>query len=132
MLFGLFHIHRIWALFDREGYAAFWLGILERRGAAYFAISGVLAGLCVLGILTFIRERGANPPWRWVYVFGGSYLLFDLFAIAAGLGFWSRLLAAMFDTRSPYWNAVWGFFILLGAAVFLLGIRLLTKYKRQG
>lgn len=131
MLFGLFHIHRIWALFDREGYAAFWLGIMESRGIAYFSIMGVLAALCVLGIVTFVRERKANFLWRWIYVFGGGYVLFDLFAIAAGLGVWQELLAKMFDTRSPYWNAVWGFFILLGTAVFALGISLLIKYRRQ-
>ena len=131
ILFGLFHLHRIWALFDREGYASFWLGILDSKGAAYFIISGILAFLCILGIITFVRERRSNFLWRWVYICGGCYLLFDLFAIAAELGFWQKLLNSMFDTSSTYWNAVWCFFILLGAAVFVLGISLLGKYRRQ-
>ena len=131
LFFGLFHLHRIWALIDRTSYAAFWLGIMENRGVSYFTIMGVLAVLCILGIITFIRERKHNYLWRWVYIFGGSYLLFDLFAIATGLVFWQKLLQNMFDTNSGYWNVIWGFFILLGAAVFVLGIKLIADYKKQ-
>ena len=92
---------------------------------------GILAGLCILGIITFIRERKANYIWRWIYVFGGAYVLFDLFAIANGLKVWQKLLNVMFDTASPHWNYVWGFFILLGTAVLVLGIALLIKRKRK-
>ena len=126
IFFGLFHLHRIWALIDRSSYAAFWTEIMENKGVLYYLIMGLLACLCVLGIITFIRERKANYAWRWIYLFGGAYVLFDLTAIAAELEKWKKLLAVMFDTASPYWNAVWLFFILLGAAVFTLGIRLLT------
>ena len=126
IFFGLFHMHRIWALIDRSSYAAFWTGIMEKRGLLYFLIMGLLAGLCILGIATFIRERRANYIWRWIYVFGGAYLLFDLFAIAVGLQMWQTLLAAMFDTASAYWNFIWSSFILLGCAVFVLGIRLMA------
>ena len=131
VFFGLFHMHRVWALTDRNAYASFWMGILTHKGAAYFAIMGLLGILCILGIVTFIRERKRNFLWRWIYLFGGLYVLFDLFAIAAGLGFWQKLLSAMFDTTSPYWNAVWEFFILLGAAVFVLGIGLLCTRKKS-
>lgn len=54
-------------------------------------------------------------------MFGGGYVLFDLFAIATGLKFWNRLLTLMFDTNAWYWNYLWSFFILMGAAVFALG-----------
>ena len=90
IVFGLFHLHRVWALLDRE---SFW--------------------------------------WRWVYIFGGGYVLFDLFAIAAGLKLWSRLLQLLFDTASPYWNAVWSFFIVLGGLSFSLGVFLLYKRKQK-
>ena len=129
IVFGLFHLHRIWGLFDREGYASFWMGLLENKGAPYFIIMGVMAALCILGIVTFIRERKHNFWWRWVYLFGGSYVLFDLFAIATGLKFWSRLLEMMFDTASPYWSIIWTFFVLLGAFVFVLGINLLVNKR---
>ena len=131
IFFGLFHIHRIWALIDRETYASFWMGIMEKKGLPYFLIMGILAGLCVLGIITFIREWKENYLWRWIYVFGGIYVLFDLFAIAIGLEAWQKLLGAMFDIISPYWNIVWGFFILLGAAVFALGIGLMLRMKKR-
>ena len=130
VFFGLFHMHRIWALIDRSSYAAFWTGILEKRGTLYVLIMCLLAGLCVLGIITFIHERRANYFWRWIYVLGGAYLLFDLFAIATGLEIWRRLLNAMFDTASPYWNSVWCFFILLGCAVFVLGIILMAHRQK--
>ncbi len=28
---GLFHLHRIWGLVDRDSYAAFWINVMERR-----------------------------------------------------------------------------------------------------
>ena len=57
---------------------------MENRDVLYFLIMGLLAGLCVLGIVTFIRERGVNYLWRWIYVLGGVYLLFDLFNTPRG------------------------------------------------
>jgi hypothetical protein len=129
IFFGLFHLHRIWALWDREGYASLWMGIMENKGWPYFLIMGVLASLCILGIVVFFRELRHNYWWRWVYLGGGGYLLFDLFAIATGMKFWHELLLKMFDTSSPYWNLIWGFFILIGALSFALGISLFVKRK---
>ena len=131
IFFGVFHMHRIWALIDRQSYADFWMGIYEEKGVTYFVLMGLLAGLCILGIVTFIRERKANYLWRWIYVFGGAYVLFDLFAIAIGLEVWKKLLSAMFDTASTLWNPVWLFFIVLGCAVFALVIRLLVIRKKM-
>ena len=125
--FGLLHLHRIWALVDRRSYAGFWIGALNEKGVFYFSLMGALSALCVLGIVTFFRELRNNYWWRWIYLFGGAYVLFDLYAIAAGLGFWNGLLLKMFDVSSVYWNAVWGFFILLGGFVSALGVRLLIK-----
>ena len=124
-------MHRIWALIDRQSYADFWMGIYEEKGVTYFVLMGLLAGLCILGIVTFIRERKANYLWRWIYIFGGIYVLFDLFAIAIRLEVWRKLLEVMFDITSPYWNIIWGFFILLGTAVFILGIKLMFKRKER-
>ena len=131
LFFGVFHLHRIWALIDRVSYASFWMGILENKGWPYFVLMGLLAGLCILGIVTFIRERGHNYWWRWIYIGGGSYVLFDLFAIATGMKLWADLLAKMFDVDSPYWNVVWGLFIILGGLVFVLGLSLLKKRSVQ-
>ena len=131
LFFGVFHLHRIWALIDRVSYASFWMGILENKGWPYFVLMGLLAGLCILGIVTFICERGHNYWWRWIYIGGGSYVLFDLFAIATGMELWADLLAKMFDVDSPYWNVVWGLFIILGGLVFVLGLSLLKKRSVQ-
>jgi len=131
IFFGLFHMHRIWALIDRKAYASFWLGIMENKGLPYFLIMGILAGLCIVGIITFIHERKANYVWRWIYLLGGAYVLFDLFAIAIGLEVWQKLLAFMFDVDSHCWNLIWVFFILLGTAVFVLGIVLMVKKKKE-
>ncbi len=131
MFFGLFHLHRIWGLIDRISYAEFWMGLLEQKGIIYFGLMGILAVLCVLGIITFFKNRRSNYWWRWIYLFGGAYVLFDLFAIAVGLEIWHKLLLLMFDVNSQYWNAIWSMFIILGGFVFVLGIKLLIQRKRQ-
>lgn len=131
IFFGLFHLHRIWALVDRGSYASFWLGVQRNKGVIYFLLMGFLSVLCVLGIITFIRERKNNYWWRWIYICGGSYLLFDLFAILTGLTAWQKLLDRMFDTQTAYWNLVWGFFIILGGFVFVLGSTLLIKTQKE-
>ena len=107
------------------------MGILENKGVPYYATMGVLALLCVAGIVVFIRERKHNYWWRWIYIGGGSYVLFDLFAIAIGLTFWKTLLDSMFDTSSSYWNICWSLFIILGGFVFCLGISLLIKLMKD-
>ncbi len=130
MLFGLFHLHRIWGLIDRASYANFWIGVLDGKGILYFGIMGILAILCILGIITFCKNWRKNYWWRWIYIFGGAYVLGDLFAIATGLEFWNKLLHLMFDVNSSYWNIVWSFFILLGGFVFVLGVNLLTQRRK--
>ena len=108
----------------------FWIGVLEHRELFYFILMGILVVLCILGIITFVRNRYSNYWWRWIYLFGGIYVLFDLFAIAAGLKFWNKLLMWMFDVNSSYWNLVWVFFILLGSFAFCLGVKLLIQRNR--
>ena len=128
--FGLFHLHRIWGLIDRNSYAEFWISVLENKGLFYFVLMGILAILCILGIITFAQNRHSGYWWRWIYLFGGVYVLFDLFAIAVGLKFWNRLLLRMFDVNSIYWNGVWLFFILLGGFAFVLGVKLLIQRNK--
>lgn len=131
ILFGVFHLHRIWGLIDRKSYADFWIGTLESRNAFYYGLMIILAVLCILGIVSFFQNIRHNYWWRFIYIAGGSYLLFDLFAICVRLEFWNKLLLWMFDTTSPYWNVIWSGFILLGGFVFCLGIKLLIGYLAQ-
>ncbi len=130
MFFGLFHLHRIWGLVDRKSYADFWVGLMESKGIMYFVVMILLASLCIVGIITFGKNKGKNYWWRWIYIFGGSYVLFDLFAIAIGLEVWNKLILMMYDINAPYWNVLWLAFILLGGFAFTLGVRLLMQRKR--
>ena len=130
MAFGLFHLHRVWGLIDRSSYAEFWIDVLENKGLFYFGLMGLLAALCILGMITFVRNLHNNYWWRWIYLLGGVYVLFDLSAIAAGLEFWNRLLRWMFDVKSSYWNIVWMFFVLLGGFSFVWGVKLLIQRNR--
>ena len=57
ILFGVFHLHRIWALVDRESYASFWIGIMQNKGILYFLLMGILAALCITGICAFIKKK---------------------------------------------------------------------------
>lgn len=131
LFFGLFHLHRIWGLVDRNAYADFWMSVLEQKGAFYYSLMGILAVLCLLGIGVFFRNIHQNYWWRWIYLFGGAYVLFDLFAIAAGWTVWMDLLHGMFDVQAPYWNFLWSAFVVLGGAVFLLGLFLLKKRREM-
>lgn len=97
---------------------------MESKGLFYFVLMGILAVLCVLGIGTFLKNLHHNYWWRWIYLLGGAYLLFDLFAIATGLEFWHELILAMYDVTAVYWNLLWGGFIILGGASLGLGIRI--------
>lgn len=131
LFFGVFHLHRIWGLFDRKSYADFWIGVMEHKDWFYFLLMGILAILCVLGIKTFIRNLKHNYWWRWIYVFGGGYVLFDLFAILTGWKLWHELIMKMYDVTASYWNLLWLMFVLMGGAVFILGIKLLVDRFRQ-
>lgn len=131
LLFGVFHLHRIWGLIDRKSYADFWIGILENRNAFYYVLMIVLVVFCLLGMISFFKNIHHNYWWRWIYIAGEGYLLFDLFAIFIRLKFWNTLLLWMYDAASPYWNMIWSLFISLGGFVFCLGVKLLIKYQRQ-
>lgn len=130
LFFGVFHLHRIWGLFDRKSYADFWIGILEDKGLLYFLLMGILAILCVLGIITFFKNPHHNYWWRWIYILGGGYVLFDLFAIVTGWNFWHELIIKMYDVTASYWNLLWILFIFVGGASFILGIKLFVDSFR--
>lgn len=131
LFFGVFHLHRIWGLLDRRAYADFWLGVMRQRNWFYFLLMGLLAVLCILGIKIFLENLHHNYWWRWIYILGGAYVLFDLSAIAVGWNFWHELIMKMYDTTSPWWNPLWLMFILIGGAAFALGIKLLIDRHWQ-
>ena len=131
IFFGSFHLHRIWGLIDRKAYADFWVGVMEQKGLFYFLLMGVLAGLCMVGIRIFLKNIHCNFWWRWVYLLGGGYVLFDLLAIAAGFEFWHRLILKMYDISASYWTELWLLFILTGIFSLGLGIKLLIESNKK-
>ena len=128
IFFGLLHLHRIWGLIDRVGYSDFWLSLMANRNWLYFVLFGVMAVLCIAGIAVFVKNKGNNYWWRWIYIFGGGYVLFDLFAILVKLKIWECLLTAMFDDTAPYWNFLWGAFIGLGLFTLIIGISVAKRF----
>jgi hypothetical protein len=131
IFFGVFHIHRVWGLFDRKGYANFWLSAMNNRDWFYFLLMGVLSLLCIMGIMVFITNKSRNYWWRWVYILGGGYLIFDLFAIFIRMEIWNSLLYWLFNIENSFWNIIWGFFIGLGFSSLILGIVLSRKLIKQ-
>ena len=131
LFFGLFHLHRVWALIDRIKYANFWLAVLNQRGILYFILMGILSALCIAGIIVFLRNIGNNYWWRWIYIFGGGYVLFDLICILVQYKLWYVLLGAMFDTTNIYWNYLWGLFIVMGILSLALGLFIIKIMKRS-
>jgi hypothetical protein len=85
---------------------------------------GFMAALCIAGIAVFVRNKKSNCWWRWFYIFGGGYVVFDLIAIFIRLDMWENLLYNWYDVANPYWNWIWGAFILLGAISSVIGIML--------
>ncbi|MCM1022541.1 MAG: hypothetical protein NC395_00600 [Prevotella sp.] len=130
IFFGVFHLHRIWGLTDRKSYADFWLEIMESKGTFYYVLTVFLAILCICGIITFLKNLHNNFWWRWIYIFCGGYLLFDLFAIITGLKFRREIILKMFDISAFYWNMLWGMFIVIGGFSFGLGIKLLCQRQK--
>ena len=130
IFFGLFHLHRIWGLVDRKRYADFWLGIMNDRGVSFFVLMSILSVLCIAGIIVFFGNLGSNYWWRWIYIFGGGYVLFDIFAILIKLKEWNTLLQMMFDTTSTYWNLLWGLFVIMGLLSLTLGLFIIKNMKR--
>ena len=84
MFFGLFHLHRIWGLIDRNSYAAFWIGVLESRGVFYFILMGILAILCILGMITFW-----NKLLMWMFDVNSIYwnFVWMFFVLLGGFAF---------------------------------------------
>jgi hypothetical protein len=122
ILFGLFHLHRVWGLINRSDYARFWMGLMNSRGAVYYLITATLFIPCLAGIIVFFSSIKQNYWWRWIYIFGGGYVILDLLSQLFKVEFVIAMLKSMFDTENPYWNVLWGFFVILGGFVFTLGI----------
>lgn len=131
LFFGLFHIHRIWGLIDRKSYADYWLSLLAEKNVMYYVLMITLLILCISGIVVFVKNIGKNYWWRWVYIFGGGYVLFDVMAVLLGIRWWNDLLLFMYNINSPFWNTIWGGFVLIGILSLSLGVYLLYLHRQR-
>ena len=90
----------------------------------------ILVVFCLAGIIIFIKNRRNNFWWRWIYIFGGGYVLFDIMAVALNVPIWHNLLRFMFNTGTPYYHFIWGFFCVIGAGALLLGLQIFKAYRK--
>ena len=130
IFFGVFHLHRIWAFIDRQSYSDYWITLLVSKNIFYYVLMGVLFLLCLLGLIVFFKNIKHNFWWRWIYFFGGGYVIFDLSSILFGITWWNDVLLFMFDTSNTLWNVIWGTFIAIGFISMTLAIYII-KYKRK-
>jgi len=86
--------------------------------------------LSIFAILTFIINFKNNKWWRWIYLFGGIYLLFDSILNLLNVKFMMNIVNYMFTAPNPQFNIIWGFFIILGLFCIILSIYL-WKYKED-
>ena len=81
LLFGVFHLHRLWALIDRVTYADFWLSILDEKNVL-FDLAAIAAGWDVWdSLLRWMFDVG-NPTWNWLW---GGFSLLGLLSLLFGV-----------------------------------------------
>nr|WP_296441763.1 hypothetical protein [uncultured Acetatifactor sp.] len=51
LVFGLFHLHRIWGLIDRNLYADFWIGVMV--WCEFYALESCMVVFILLGSFAF-------------------------------------------------------------------------------
>lgn len=49
IFFGIFHLHRIWGLVDREDYATFWINVYGKQRNILFFVNGHISGALYIG-----------------------------------------------------------------------------------
>jgi hypothetical protein len=120
-IFGLFHIHRIWAFIDSQSYNEFWLNFLEKRDVLFFILGILFIVITIVVILYFIKSYKEKKWWRWVYLFGGVYLFIDIILNLLNNNFIKNIVIKMYTLEQPYYNILWGLFIALGVICIVIG-----------
>jgi hypothetical protein len=133
--FGLFHTHRIWAFVNSTSYNKFWLNILESRGTFFIILGLFLLIISILAIVYFIRNFKYKKWWRWIYLFGGIYLVIDTILNLFNNNLIKNIVIKMYTIKQPYYSILWGFFIALGLVCIIISKYLWnyteTKYNNE-
>ena len=135
LFFGLFHIHRIWAFIDSKSYNKFWLELLENRDISFFILGFLLFIITVIAIIYFIKNFKDKKWWRWIYLFGGIYLVIDSVLNLLNVNIINNIVVKMYTLKQPYYDILWGLFIILGIICFIISKYLWnyndTKYNEK-
>jgi hypothetical protein len=120
LFFGLFHIHRIWAFIDSNSYNKFWLELLANRGTSFFILGLLLFILTITVIIYFIKNFKNRKWWRWIYLFGGIYVIIDIILNLFNNNFIKNIVIKMYTLEQPYYSILWGLFITLGIVCIII------------
>ena len=127
---GLFHIHRIWAFIDAKAYNNFWLKIVQNRNVYFYILGIILIIIAIIVIIYFIKYYKEKKWWRWIYLFGGVYVLIDCILNLSNNDFMKYIVLKMYTLKQPYYNILWGFFIMLGI-ICIIGSKYLWNYSEE-
>ena len=130
LFFGLFHIHRIWAFIDFKSYNKFWLNILENRGSFFIILGFSLLIMSIIVILYFIVNFKNKKWWRWIYLFGGIYLVIDNVLNLFNNNLINNVVIKMYTMKQPYYSILWALFIILGIICIIIS-KYLWSYRRR-
>ena len=130
LFFGLFHIHRIWAFINAKAYNNFWLNISRNRNTFFYLLGIILIILTFVVIIYFIKYFKERKWWRWIYLFGGTYLLIDSILNLLNNNFMNNIVIKMYTLRQPYYKILWGSFIILGIISIIIS-KYLWNYSEE-
>lgn len=128
-IFGLFHLHRIWAFVNPEKYSDFWLSILDNQGDGYYIIALILITASLALITLFVINIKNLSWWRWFYVMAAVYVLLDVSLQWLEFSFMNTLVKWMFTVDGLMWYLLWGVFVFLGGFSLCVSIFLWWKSK---
>jgi len=120
LFFGMFHIHRIWAFIDSKSYNNFWLNILESRGQFFYSLGFLILIVSIIVIMYFIKSYKYKKWWRWIYLFGGIYLIIDSVLNILNNNLMKNIIIKMYTIKQPYYSILWGLFIILGIICIII------------
>ena len=131
LFFGLFHMHRIWAFIDSKTYNDFWLSVLNNRNVLFNILGTILIILSIVLLIYFLNHYKENKWWRWIYLFGGIYVFVDCILNILNNNVIKYVVIKMYTLKQPFYNILWGFFILLGICCIIISRYLWNYYDRK-
>ena len=129
-IFGLFHIHRIWAFINAKGYNVFWLNVLRNKNIFFYILGIILVSLAIIALAFFVKFFKEKKWWRWIYLFGGIYVLIDCILNLLDNNFMAYVVMKMYTLKQPFYNILWSFFILVGIICMIFS-KYLWSYSNE-